>query len=102
MRIAHEMLANLRVKLPFVTGKKFYAIFSTLVAIQPIAIWLQTYQAWTSTTTEGISGMTFLVFLILQVVTVLYAIREQLLPIFVVMILSSFGSIGIILAVCVR
>jgi len=97
-----QFMELLNQKCTFVNGNIFYLLFSIGVVVNPCAVWLQAYKAWTAASTEGISLLTFIAILCLQVVGAGYAIRIKEPILFVAMTLSFLGSTAIVAAILIR
>ena len=85
-----------------VNTKMFYAFFSATVLLNPIAVWFQTYEAWTAQSTVGISGITYSTMLFLQIIGSGYSIRIKYPVLLLAMLISALGSIGILSALLIR
>lgn len=97
-----QMMNWLNERLSFVNSKAFYWVFSGAILLNPIAVWTQAIKAWTVASTEGISGTTFMVMLLLQLLASGYSIRIKEPVMLGAMGTSAVGAVTILLALALR
>lgn len=102
MHTLDTVMNYLNAKIAFSRSDLFYRIFSAGLLLQPLAIWLQAVKAWRSDSLEGLSVWTFVAFVVLQIIGMLYGIRVKEPVILAAMSASFCASLTILAAFLIR
>jgi len=87
---------------PMLETTQFNWVFGILMAINPVALAPQAWIAITAPSVEGISLMTMVLFMVIQLGVALQAVRTKTTSMFLSMLVSAVLSLTIIVAVLVR
>ncbi len=97
-----KALGELNNKLPVLNNKYFTAFINLACLANVIALLFAVQEAWFAPSTEGLSPVMWTIFLVIQIATMLEAVKRQSPALFLSMVISALETGLILLAIAIR